>query len=95
MVLPPSLLDSSHPSTSGCVEIIDFLTQSGFEIQGLKMATFSPDLARELLALYDCEDSVSVSVVLAQVVLLVYLCVVYCKALKFLFRIIFLSIYTQ
>ncbi len=67
MVLPP-LLESSHPSISGCVNVMEFLTQSGFEIQGLKMATFSLGLAGELLTLCDCMATVSVSTVLLLIV---------------------------
>ncbi len=61
MVLPPNLLESHKHSSIGCVEIIEFLTQSGFKIQGLKMVTFSMGVARELLELCDCLDTETVN----------------------------------
>lgn len=61
MVLPSSLLESQKHSSVGCVEIIEFLTQSGFKIQGLKMVTLSVGVVRELLALCNCLDTVMVN----------------------------------
>ncbi len=55
------LLESQKHSSIGCVEVIEFLTQSGFKIQGLKMVTFSMGVARELLELCDCLDTVTVN----------------------------------
>lgn len=62
MVLPPSLLEIEPPqSTAGFVEVIDFLSQSGFEIRGLKMVRLSQEMAANLLVVCDNVSTTQVS----------------------------------
>ena len=61
MIIPPALVTKGEgQSTAGFVEVIEFLTECGFEIRGLKMVLFSQQLAEELLGVCDCVSTVKV-----------------------------------
>ena len=63
MILPPNfLVKESRLATTGFLEVVEFLTQAGFEIRGLKMVCLSMDLAKALLSVCDCVAGIEVSV---------------------------------